>query len=143
MRHIIPEFRISSEAIDKDEALVRAMGAEVRLNTYVGSYQELEEQGFTHVIFATGAQKPGDPRLEYGDYVNFTEVLAALKAGNAPTLGTDVAVIGGGNSAMDTARAPGLPADQTVYACRGGGAPAGPGGRGGVPGAAGAQGGKG
>ena len=119
VRHIIPEFRISSEAIDKDEALVRAMGAEVRLNTYVGSYQELEEQGFTHVIFATGAQKPGDPRLEYGDYVNFTEVLAALKAGNAPTLGTDVAVIGGGNSAMDTARAvkrlPGVEHVRLVY----------------------------
>ena len=105
VRHIIPEFRIPTEAIGRDEQLIRAMGAEIRCNSPIDSAKELEGQGFTHVIFATGAQKAGDPRLQYGDYVNFTEVLTALKTGAAPDLGTDVAVIGGGNSAMDTARA--------------------------------------
>jgi putative selenate reductase len=119
VRHLIPEFRIPSSAIDRDEALVRAMGAKVELNHPISSAQELEGMGFTHVIFATGAQKAGNPRLKYGDYVNFTEVLSAIKAGAAPNLGTDVAVIGGGNSAMDTARAvrrlPGVEHVRLVY----------------------------
>ena len=119
VRRLIPSFRISDGAIDKDEAIVRAMGVKVRLNAPVSSARELEDMGFTHIIFATGAQKHGDPRLEYGDYVNFTQVLAAIKAGGAPDLGRDVAVIGGGNSAMDTARAvrrlPGVERVRLVY----------------------------
>ena len=119
VRRLIPSFRISDGAIDKDEAIVRAMGVQVRLNAAVSSARELEDMGFTHIIFATGAQKHGDPRLEYGDYVNFTQVLAAIKAGGAPDLGRDVAVIGGGNSAMDTARAvrrlPGVERVRLVY----------------------------
>ena len=78
VRHVIPEFRISHEAIDRDEAIIRSMGVEVKFNTRVGSAKELEGQGYTDIIFATGAQKPGDPRLEYGDYSGFTEVLTAL-----------------------------------------------------------------
>ena len=119
VRRLIPSFRISDGAIDKDEAIVRAMGVKVRLNAPVSSARELEDMGFTHIIFATGAQKHGDPRLEYGDYVNFTQVLAAINAGGAPDLGRDVAVIGGGNSAMDTARAvrrlPGVERVRLVY----------------------------
>ena len=104
VRHIIPEFRIPTAAIDRDEALVRAMGVEVRYHSPISSAKELEGE-YTHVIFATGAQKAGNPQLEYGPYVNFTKVLAAIKGGETPRLGSDVAVIGGGNSAMDTARA--------------------------------------
>ncbi len=119
VRHIIPEFRIPAEAIDKDEAIIRSMGVEVRYNSPIQSASELEGKGFTHILFATGAQKSGDPRLEYGDYVNFTEVLMGIKVGAAPRLGTDVAVIGGGNSAMDTARAvkrlPGVERVRLVY----------------------------
>ncbi|MDD5938486.1 MAG: putative selenate reductase subunit YgfK [Clostridiales bacterium] len=119
VRHIIPSFRISDEAIDRDEQIIRAMGAEVKLNSPISSCKELEGRGYTHILFATGAQKAGDPRLKYGDYVNFTEVLAAIKTGAAPDLGTDVAVIGGGNSAMDTARAvkrlPGVARVRLVY----------------------------
>ena len=119
VRHIIPEFRISSAAIDKDEALLRAMGTEIKLNSPVGSAAELEGKGYTHILFATGAQKAGDPRLEYGEYINFTEILSAIKNGLTPDLGTDVAIIGGGNSAMDTARAvkrlPGVERVRLVY----------------------------
>ncbi len=119
VRHVIPAFRISDEAIDRDEALIRAMGCRVELYHPVVSAAELEGKGFTHVLFATGAQKPGDPRLEYGDYMNFTEVLMRIKNGGTPDLGTDVAVIGGGNSAMDTARAvkhlPGVERVRLVY----------------------------
>ena len=42
VRHIIPEFRISSSAIDRDEALVRAMGVEVKYHSPISSASELE-----------------------------------------------------------------------------------------------------
>lgn len=104
VRHVIPEFRIPSSAIDNDVKLVLSMGAKVVYNTKIGSAAELKEKGFEYIIFACGAQKAGDPRLEYGDYVPFSEVLAAHKGGEAVSLGKNVSVIGGGNSAMDTAR---------------------------------------
>ncbi len=119
VRHIIPSFRIPASAIDRDEQLVRAMGVRVELNHPIRSARELEEQGYTHILFATGAQGAGDPRLQYGDFVNFTEVLAAIKRGETPQLGRDVVVVGGGNSAMDTARAvkrlPGVERVRLVY----------------------------
>ncbi len=119
VRHIIPDFRISGEAVDRDEAIVRAMGVEVRCNSPVASAAELDGKGYTHILFATGAQKHGDPRLEYGESVNFTQVLSAIKRGEALSLGTNVAVTGGGNSAMDTARAlkrlPGVEHVRLVY----------------------------
>ena len=119
VRQLIPEFRISKEDIDRDEQMVLAMGAEVRYHTRIRSASELEGMGYTHVIFATGAQKAVDPGLQYGPYINFTEVLAGIKSGAVPDLGTDVAVIGGGNSAMDTARAvkrlPGVEHVRLIY----------------------------
>ncbi|MEY8231972.1 putative selenate reductase subunit YgfK [Oscillospiraceae bacterium 50-16] len=119
VRHIIPDFRISAGAIDRDEAIIRTMGVTVNYNSPVASAAELEGKGYTHILFATGAQKHGDPRLEYGEYLNFTQVLSTIKKGEAPDLGTDVAVIGGGNSAMDTARAvkrlPGVEHVRLVY----------------------------
>ncbi len=105
VRNLIPDFRISAEDIARDEAIVRSMGAQVVLNTRIESAAQLEGKGYTHILFATGAQKHGDPRLQYGSFVNFTDVLSALRRGEQPDLGSDVAVIGGGNSAMDTARA--------------------------------------
>jgi putative selenate reductase len=119
VRHIIPEFRIARQTIDKDEALLRATGVHILLNTQVNSAAQLEGKGYTDVIFATGAQRHGDPRLEYGTYLNFTHVLAAIKKGQAPDLGTDVAVVGAGSSAMDTARAvkrlPGVDHVRLIY----------------------------
>ena len=103
VRQIIPAFRISDEAIDRDAALIAAYGAEIRTNTEAPSVAELKAMGYTHVFFAVGAWKPG--RLELSG--NVKPVIPWMKARKA---GTDreplghVAVIGGGNTAMDAAR---------------------------------------
>lgn len=120
VRHVIPEFRISHTAIDSDIKLVQAMGAKVELNTEVKSAQSLFDQGYTHVILATGAWKKGNAGLEYGDTVNVIEFLEeAKKAPESLKLGENVVVIGGGNTAMDAARAakriPGVKNVSLVY----------------------------
>ena len=104
VRHVIPDFRISDEAIDRDIALCLSLGAQVKYGAEIRSAAELNDQGFDAVVFACGAPVPGDPGLAYGDYVNFSDLLSAVKRGETADLGRDVAVIGGGNSAMDTAR---------------------------------------
>lgn len=106
VRHVIPEFRIPSSAIDADVALVLSMGVEVRLNTPVESAEALKAQGYTHVILATGAWEPGALKLEQGRAEGVLEFLLAAKADPAQvSLGKNVAIVGGGNTAMDAARA--------------------------------------
>ena len=103
VRHVIPAFRISDEAIDKDVALMEKMGVEVKLNTEAPSVAELKAQGYTHIFFAVGAWKAG--RLDIpGNVVPVIGWLRDMKAGKDVSLG-HVAVVGGGNTAMDAARA--------------------------------------
>ncbi|HJB52828.1 MAG TPA: putative selenate reductase subunit YgfK [Candidatus Oscillibacter pullicola] len=103
VRQVIPAFRISDEAIDKDVALMEKMGVEVKLNTEAPSVEELKAQGYTHIFFAVGAWKAG--RLDIpGNVVPVIGWLKDMKAGKDVSLG-HVAVVGGGNTAMDAARA--------------------------------------
>ena len=106
IRYVIPEFRIRSEAIDKDIALVSATGVEIRCNTEVKDVAELKSQGYTHVVVAIGASEPGILKLEEGGSMNALDFLAEFKkTGGKVAAGKNVVVIGGGNTAMDTARA--------------------------------------
>ncbi len=119
VRHVIPEFRIPHEAIDNDVRLMEAMGVKVRLNTRIGDLQALRGQ-FGHVIVATGAWQHGSAGLEYGEEFNVLSFLeAAKKAPDTLKLGENVVVIGGGNTAMDAARAakriPGVKRVSLVY----------------------------
>ena len=106
VRHVIPGFRISDEAIEKDVQLVTAYGLEVKLNTRVTDIKEVKAQGFDYVVIATGASQPGVLNLESGKTRNALDFLAEFKAKDGEVeIGRNVVVIGGGNTAMDTARA--------------------------------------
>ena len=102
VRYVIPDFRISDEAIERDAALMRKMGVEVLLSTPAPSVEELKRQGYTHILFAVGAWKPG--RLDIpGNVKPVIAWMRAVKSGKREALG-HVAVVGGGNTAMDAAR---------------------------------------
>lgn len=106
VRHVIPGFRISDEDIDHDVELCSAYGAKFELGREVASAGELLAQGYTDVVVAVGAWAPGRPALKSGKALDALEFLEAFKSDPASLkLGTDVVVVGGGNTAMDVARA--------------------------------------
>jgi len=119
-RYVIPGFRIGDEALDKDVALCSAYGAKMVTGREITSVQELKDEGFTDIIVAIGAWAPGRKALKYGEEYDALEILEAVKAApGSIDLGTDVVVIGGGNTAMDVARAakiqPGVKNVRLVY----------------------------
>ena len=106
VRNVIPDFRISEDVIKNDVDLCLSYGAEVRENVTVADLKMLKEEGFDHVILAMGASKPGVLKLKTGEVMNALHFLTEFKEKEKKVdLGKTVAVIGGGNTAMDTARA--------------------------------------
>ena len=106
IRYVIPGFRIGDAAIDKDISFIQKMGVEICTNTEITSVADLKAQGYDTVILAIGAGKPGTLKLEKGETVNALKFLRDFKANDGKlNIGKNVVVIGGGNTAMDTARA--------------------------------------
>ncbi|MGL4981890.1 MAG: putative selenate reductase subunit YgfK [Treponemataceae bacterium] len=106
VRHVIPSFRISHEAVENDAKITQALGVEIKLNTKITDINALFSEGFTHVIWAVGATKAGELKLNEGSFLNAIEFLSEFKKKDGKlNLGENVIVIGGGNTAMDTVRA--------------------------------------
>ncbi len=120
VRNVIPKFRIAADSIDRDVELCKAYGAEFQLGTEVSSVKALKEAGYTDVIVSIGAWKPGRSPLAYGEVTDALEFLMeAKKNGASMNIGKDVVVLGGGNTAMDVARAakrlPGVEHVRLIY----------------------------
>ena len=101
-RHVIPSFRIANETIEKDIALMEKYGVDVRCGAPAPSVTELKAMGYTHILFAVGAWKPGKLEIA-GDVAGAIQWMKGVKAGNI-AVGGSIAVVGGGNTAMDAAR---------------------------------------
>jgi len=102
-RYVIPAFRITDEAIDKDVALMEKYGVTVKCGAPAPSVDELKKQGYTHILMATGAWKAG--RLDIpGNVVGVIGWMKELKEQVKPCLSGHVVVVGAGNTAMDAAR---------------------------------------
>jgi putative selenate reductase len=108
VQYLIPAFRISDETIYRDYAMAEKMGVEFAYNAPESwSIGELKKN-HSFVIIAAGAWKEGAPAVKQGqegiiDALRFLE--DSKKSKLSLELGKRVAVIGGGDVAMDCARA--------------------------------------
>jgi len=119
VRHVVPEFRIPADFVERDVQLVEKMGAKFRLNTPAPSVTELRAEGFDYVLVAVGAYAPGELKLEQGRAQNVLEFLESCRKETIGPVGRNVCIVGGGNTAMDAARAakrlPGVENVRLVY----------------------------
>ena len=107
----IPSFRLERDVINAEIDVLRELGVEFRTGVEVGkdvTLDELREQGFKAFYLAIGASKgtkvgcPGDDLEGVFTGIDF---LREINLGGKPAIGKNVAVIGGGNVAIDVARA--------------------------------------
>ena len=118
--HVIPDFRIGAAEIEKDIAICKAFGAQFICGREITSADELKAEGFTDIIIAVGAWKSGRNPLSSGECLDALEFLEKIKKDPAAvSAGRNIVVLGGGNTAMDVARAarrlPGSPDVRLVY----------------------------
>jgi formate dehydrogenase major subunit len=105
LRYGIPEYRLPNEILQKEIEIIAAAGVELRNNVRVGKDITLGQLRKTHdaVIVAAGAwvsMALGCPGEELGGVVGGIEFLR----GAFPLTGKVVAIVGGGNTAMDACR---------------------------------------
>jgi NADPH-dependent glutamate synthase beta subunit-like oxidoreductase len=107
LRWGIPEYRLPKEILRKEIERLLALGIETRTGTPVTGEQDLAglEAECDAVFVAVGAQRAKRlAHLQGSRVLDGLSFLAAVAEGRAPTLGSRVAVVGGGSAAMDVAR---------------------------------------
>lgn len=106
----IPSFRLEKDVLNAEIDVIRALGVEFRCGVEVGkdiSLQQLRDEGYRAFYLAIGAQKSarlGLPGEDLKGVFGGVDFLRAVNSGDTPSLGKRVAVIGGGNVAMDICR---------------------------------------
>lgn len=107
MRVGIPAYRLPRKVLDADIDVVRKSGVEIRTGSRVESLDGLFDEGHTAIIVATGAHQGVRLGIEGEGHPAVTECIDFLRKvsfGESVDVGERVAVIGGGNAAIDGAR---------------------------------------
>ncbi|MBC7336110.1 MAG: FAD-dependent oxidoreductase, partial [Clostridia bacterium] len=110
LRYGIPAYRLPKDVLDREIGLITELCAEVRLNTALGrdfTVADLKAQGFDAIFVGLGAQASQSLRVpgeELAGVIGGVDFLRRVASGERVTVGRRVAVVGGGNTAMDAAR---------------------------------------
>ncbi len=120
LRYGIPEFRLPNEIIDREIQILEKMGVEFKTNFVVGKTRKLmdliNKDGYDAIFIGTGAGLPLFMNIEgenlvgvfsANEYLTRANLMRAFEKGKADTpiySSKNVAVLGGGNVAMDAAR---------------------------------------
>ena len=106
----IPSFRLEKDVVEAEIDVLRQLGVTIRCGTEVGrdvTLQQLRDQGFKGFYVAIGAQKSSKLRVpgeELDGVQGGIDFLRKVNQGEKVEIGKHVAVIGGGNVAMDVCR---------------------------------------
>jgi len=126
----IPEFRLPKELVQREIDTVRKLGVEIKTNMVIGksiTIDELKEEGYEAIFVGTGAGLPnfmGIPGENLNGVYSANEFLTRINLMKAylypetdtpVKVGRNVAVIGGGNVAMDAARSAKRLGAENVY----------------------------
>jgi len=109
LRWGIPNYRLPRDILDAEIASILNLGIEIKYNTRVGdgiSFDDLKKE-YKVIYVAIGAHegmKLGVPSEDASNVFTGVEFLNRVNAGEKVDVGKKVAVIGGGNSAIDAAR---------------------------------------
>ncbi|MEM2975895.1 MAG: FAD-dependent oxidoreductase, partial [Candidatus Bathyarchaeia archaeon] len=110
MRYCIPEFRLEKFVVANEIAYIKDLGVEIKTGVKFGkdiTLQSLREDGYKAIFIAIGTQlgmKLNVPGEDLEGVMNAVDFLKAVIIGKHVDVGEKVAVIGGGNSAIDAAR---------------------------------------
>lgn len=126
----IPEFRLPKDLVQREIDNVRQLGVEIKTNMVIGksiTVEELKEEGFDAVFIGSGAGLPsfmGIPGENLNGVYSANEFLTRINLMKAylypevdtpVKVGQNVAVVGGGNVAMDAARSAKRLGAENVY----------------------------
>ncbi len=104
----IPAFRLTADAIMKDVQAIQSLGVKISYETAItrDRFTALRnENDFIYVaVGAQAAKKMGIPGEDAAGVIDCLKLLSDVRRGKPVSIGPRVAVIGGGNSAMDAAR---------------------------------------
>jgi NADPH-dependent glutamate synthase beta subunit-like oxidoreductase len=107
MRAGIPSYRLPRNILDDEINMVKNLGVEIKTDTKVESLDSLSKDGYQAILVATGAHQGMKLGVEGEDHPKVMECIDFLRDvnfGKPVKLGDRVAVIGGGNAAIDAAR---------------------------------------
>ncbi|MDN5346628.1 MAG: formate dehydrogenase beta subunit [Clostridia bacterium] len=108
----IPSYRLPRDILQYEINLLLDLGVEIKLNTRIGhdlQFEDLKKQGFKAIFIATGLHASAKMGLEgedegYEGFIPGVDFLREANLGRKIKLGRRVAVVGGGNVAMDCSR---------------------------------------
>jgi NADPH-dependent glutamate synthase beta subunit-like oxidoreductase/Pyruvate/2-oxoacid:ferredoxin oxidoreductase delta subunit len=110
MRYCIPDFRLEKFVVSNEITYLKDLGVEIKTGVEFGkriTFESLREEGYQAFFIAVGTQKgmilnvPGE---EANAVINAVDFLRDIALEKRVDVGEKVAVVGGGNSAIDAAR---------------------------------------
>jgi formate dehydrogenase major subunit len=110
LRYGIPEYRLPKATLDKEIKTITDLCAEVKLNTQVGkdfTLDSLKKDGYKAIFIALGSQLSQKLNINGEDLpgvLTGIEFLRNIVLNKKQNIGNKVAIIGGGNTAIDAAR---------------------------------------
>ncbi len=109
LRYGIPEYRLPKNVLEKEISAIKSLGVLMKNNVSIGkniSFNEIRKNSDA-VLIATGAWKAskiGCHGEELSGVISGIDFLRDINNGKIPEIGKNVAVVGGGNTAMDACR---------------------------------------
>jgi len=107
LRYGIPEYRLPKRMLDNEISYIQELGVEIKTSTPVQDLSTLFNKGYKAIFLGTGvgaSQKMGIPNEDAKGVIHALNFLREVASGVKVSLGKRVAIIGGGNAAVDAAR---------------------------------------